>query len=184
MDPTNRPFLAVLDGADPQAWTPWGSSCMGDLSLQFEEGKLKVPPVDRDLAAYHFHLVLQAEHVIFGWKDNEWSRIVGAVVDCSKPAKPTKETFLALCRAVRDAKDSWSRRYGFFLTFVLPPDWIEDEHGAFYDGLRKDALDLLQIEIVVRLVDAEHYFVPSLQDLNRSLIESVKKYLATGGGKR
>lgn len=178
MNPAKEALVVVINGPDPAKWTPWGSD-FAELSRQVDEADLKLPPAYRHMSDYRLRLLLESREDL-GRREN-WSRVVGAIVDGRTPqAKDIGDAFDLLCAKLQGSSGGWFRRYGFHLVVVLPMDATE-EHTRFWYTLKIRANDLLGDFVQVRLVDQEAQVRFVLPEFNRDLILSMVKELRGSG---
>lgn len=179
MDLSKQAFLVVIDGSEPAEWQPWDTK-FEKLSEQIDIANLKLPSSYHHMEEYRLRLLLESREN-FSKREN-WSRVVGAVIDGRTPENSAKikEAFDLLCAKLQASNDGLFRTYGFYAAVVLPPN-VTPEHTDFWHSLKLKAIDLLGERVEVQPVTEEAHIRFVLPDFNRRLIFAIVKQRRSNG---
>jgi hypothetical protein len=132
--------LAVLDGSTPERWSPWGTPMtewrVRIGSLQPYGRKSVTRSFGLDLIVHPSQQLLQ--------RDN-WSGIVGAVIDASSPTAELRDVHQEVCQCIAASQDALCLRIGYYLVFSVPLE-LTAVHHTFMSDVRRDARETLALD--------------------------------------
>jgi len=137
-------LFAVLDDKTPSGWRPWGTRAISDVSDEIRvvyPQSLTVGGADETFTPA---LVAEPEAELLGL-DN-WTAIVGAVVDATRLPRPhIRALHQEVCARVAASRNPLSKRVGYYLVFCVGRHRLTDQHHAFFEALKSDAESRLNL---------------------------------------
>jgi len=162
-------YLAVVDGPDPRVWEPWGVNFEA-LSKLAEQADLNLPSVPyQEMEEFRIKILRESKADLL--KRENWTCVVGAIVEAGVLSQGTRDTFALICTKLKFKSDAWFRRYGFYILVVLPSA-PSREQLEFWHELRVMAsyhLGAERIKMVTSVLAADQ-FTFSVPLINRTII--------------
>lgn len=167
-------FLPVLDGTHPAGWQPWhpiDETCLQDLNAKIAELDIKTPSAQKFLPRYRLSLLLHPSVDLFKREDDEWKRIVGAVIDARitvrEECERIQNNYLHLLSKVGRLKKPWFRDLGFYLVAITSDNSQEQIDFAY--GLKTETERQLNCTVQSHRITNPASFVGMIDFFNSGL---------------
>ncbi len=166
-------FLPVLDGPDPAKWNPWGGdTCFEDLSREVLSLAIKPPSAQKYLTRVRLSLLLHPQDLLFRRDDNEWARIVGAVIDArittGENRTNIEDAYIRLLAKLRCPDKPWFKTLGFHLVAVTSDN--SQEEINFFHLLKIETERQLDCKVQGHYIHNQVSFVSMVEFFNFGLI--------------